>query len=38
VQDLGKEQKIISKKEQPLKASGHIQVLYGNLAEQGAVA
>lgn len=38
VPDLGKDQKIISKKEQPLKKNGHIQVLYGNLAEAGAVA
>ncbi len=38
VPDLAGDQKIISKKEQPLKKNGHIQVLYGNLAEQGAVA
>ena len=38
VPDLAKDQKIISKKEEPLKKNGHIQVLYGNLAEQGAVA
>lgn len=38
VPDLTKSQNIISKKEKPLKNSGHIQILYGNLAEQGAVA
>ncbi|MDF1572927.1 MAG: dihydroxy-acid dehydratase [Bacteroidales bacterium] len=38
VPDLQKTQKIISKKERPLKKNGHIQVLYGNLADQGAVA
>ncbi|WP_119078986.1 dihydroxy-acid dehydratase [Chitinophaga alhagiae] len=31
-------QKIIFPLEQPLKTTGHIQILYGNLAEQGAVA
>ncbi|QEH41448.1 dihydroxy-acid dehydratase [Chitinophaga sp. XS-30] len=31
-------QDIIAPLEQPLKASGHIQILYGNLAEQGSVA
>lgn len=38
VPELTKGQKIISKKEKPLKENGHIQILYGNLAEQGAVA
>jgi dihydroxy-acid dehydratase len=38
VPELGKGQKIISKKEKPLKENGHIQILYGNMAEQGAVA
>src|SRR6056297_418706 len=38
VAELTKGQKIISKKENPLKESGHIQILYGNLAGQGAVA
>jgi dihydroxy-acid dehydratase len=32
------EQKIIAPLEQPLKASGHLQILYGNLAEGGSVA
>ncbi|NIG57262.1 dihydroxy-acid dehydratase [Chitinophaga sp. Cy-1792] len=31
-------QDIIVPLEQPLKASGHIQILYGNLAEKGSVA
>lgn len=31
-------QTIIVPLEQPLKASGHIQILYGNLAEKGSVA
>jgi dihydroxy-acid dehydratase len=38
VPDLKKGQKIISPVENPLKKNGHIQILYGNLAEQGAVA
>ena len=38
VPELTKGQKIISKKEKPLKENGHIQILYGNLADQGAVA
>ncbi len=38
VPELTKGQKIINKKEKPLKNNGHIQILYGNLAEQGAVA
>jgi len=32
------QQKIIYPLEQPLKATGHLQVLYGNLAEKGSVA
>jgi dihydroxy-acid dehydratase len=32
------EQKIIMPLEQPLKATGHLQILYGNLAEGGSVA
>lgn len=35
--DFGK-QDIITPREKPLKATGHIQILYGNLAEKGAVA
>ncbi len=31
-------QKIICPLEQPLKATGHLQILYGNLAEKGSVA
>lgn len=31
-------QKIVMPLETPLKASGHLQILYGNLAEQGSVA
>ncbi len=31
-------QKIIYPLEQPLKATGHLQILYGNLAEKGSVA
>jgi len=31
-------QKIIYKIEEPLKATGHLQILYGNLAEGGSVA
>lgn len=33
-----KVQKIIMPLETPLKASGHLQILYGNLAEKGSVA
>lgn len=32
------QQKIILPVEQPIKATGHLQILYGNLAEQGSVA
>jgi dihydroxy-acid dehydratase len=31
-------QKIIQPLEQPIKETGHLQILYGNLAEQGSVA
>ncbi len=36
--NLEKGQKIIMPLDQPIKASGHIQILYGNLAEKGSVA
>lgn len=35
---LAKDQQIIRPFDQPIKPSGHLQILYGNLAEQGAVA
>jgi len=38
IQPLGSEQSIILPIEQPLKANGHLQMLYGNLATEGAVA
>jgi dihydroxy-acid dehydratase len=39
VPDLNfEEQKIIYPVEQPLKKTGHLQILYGNLAEKGSVA
>ncbi|HYE54574.1 MAG TPA: dihydroxy-acid dehydratase [Chitinophagaceae bacterium] len=39
VRDLDfNEQKIILPVENPVKATGHLQILYGNLAEQGSVA
>lgn len=38
VKDLEKGQKIIHPVAQPIKKTGHIQILYGNLAEKGAVA
>ena len=38
VSALEKDQKIIRPLNEPLKATGHLQILYGNLAEQGAVA
>jgi dihydroxy-acid dehydratase len=31
-------QKIVNKLEEPIKATGHLQILYGNLAERGSVA
>jgi dihydroxy-acid dehydratase len=36
--DLSAGQQIIQAKRQPVRKSGHIQILYGNLAEEGAVA
>jgi dihydroxy-acid dehydratase len=36
--DLQKSQQIIHSFDNPIKKKGHIQILYGNLAEQGAVA
>ncbi|MFW6277690.1 MAG: dihydroxy-acid dehydratase [Prolixibacteraceae bacterium] len=38
LRDLDKNQQIIRPVKQPLKKSGHLQILYGNLAEEGAVA
>jgi dihydroxy-acid dehydratase len=38
VDDLSEGQKIIYPLSQPIKATGHLQILYGNLAEQGSVA
>ncbi|HKJ43928.1 MAG TPA: dihydroxy-acid dehydratase [Sunxiuqinia sp.] len=38
VSDLQQGQKIIRPSTDPIKKSGHIQILYGNLAEEGAVA
>lgn len=38
VPDLAKGQSIIHGKDQPIRKSGHIQILYGNLAKEGAVA
>jgi len=38
IPDLTSEQKVIKPLTEALKSSGHIQILYGNLAEQGAVA
>lgn len=38
VAGLTKGQRIIHNKNQPIRKSGHIQILYGNLAEEGAVA
>jgi dihydroxy-acid dehydratase len=36
--DLDQDQDIIHPVSNPIKSSGHIQILYGNLAEKGAVA
>jgi dihydroxy-acid dehydratase len=36
--ELEKGQNIIHDKNQPIRKNGHIQILYGNLAEKGAVA
>ncbi len=38
VADLTKGQDIIKSLERPIKASGHLRMLYGNLAEEGSVA
>jgi dihydroxy-acid dehydratase len=38
VPDLKAGQEIIRPFDNPIKATGHLQILYGNLAEQGAVA
>jgi dihydroxy-acid dehydratase len=38
VEDLKEGQAIIKAFDNPIKSSGHLQILYGNLAEQGAVA
>lgn len=38
VPDLFEEQKIIAPVEKPIKKTGHLQILYGNLAPEGAVA
>ena len=38
VPDLHQGQKIINPVSQPIKPTGHLQILYGNLAAQGAVA
>ncbi len=38
VNDLDHQQQVIHKVEAPIKSSGHIQILKGNLAPQGAVA
>ncbi len=38
VEVLEKEQKIIKPVYEPIKKRGHIQILYGNIAEEGAVA
>ena len=38
VKSLSEKQKIIVPFDNPIKANGHLQILYGNLAPQGAVA
>ncbi|GAA5220705.1 dihydroxy-acid dehydratase [Membranihabitans marinus] len=38
VPDLDKNQAIIRKTDNPIKTSGHLQILYGNLATEGAVS
>jgi dihydroxy-acid dehydratase len=38
VKPLGNDQDVIYPINQPIKATGHIQILYGNLATQGSVA
>lgn len=36
--DLPKDQEVITPLEHPIKVTGHLQMLYGNLAEEGSVA
>ena len=38
VKDLDFEQKVIKEVNQPIKNSGHIRILYGNIASEGSVA
>jgi len=38
VADLAENQDVIKSLEEPIKPSGHLQMLYGNLAEEGSVA
>lgn len=38
VPNLAENQDVIKSLEEPIKASGHLQMLYGNLAEEGSVA
>ncbi|NND61704.1 MAG: dihydroxy-acid dehydratase [Flavobacteriaceae bacterium] len=38
VKDLDEDQDVIKPIEQPIKPSGHLQMLYGNLASEGSVA
>ena len=38
VKDLNFEQKVIKQVNQPIKNSGHIRILYGNIASEGSVA
>ncbi|UKJ05973.1 dihydroxy-acid dehydratase [Solitalea lacus] len=38
VPELSVEQKVIVPVETPIKSTGHLQILYGNLAEEGSVA
>ena len=38
VPDLTKGQQVIKSLDAPIKATGHLRILYGNLAEEGAVA
>ncbi len=38
VEDLSQGQEVIKSLENPIKSSGHLRMLYGNLAEEGSVA
>lgn len=38
IPDITNEPKVLYTVDKPIKATGHIQILYGNLAEEGAVA